>query len=178
MKRRVMIVIIWISLVLVPTMNFAQGLSIDSPNYRNAIGLRGGDLGGLTFKHFKSSDRAIEAIIGLGYRDPRIFSVTVLLEKHLPAFDVSGMRWYYGGGGHIAVVATHSGYYPRPWGRYQYEYERGAIGLGIDGIAGLEYKIPPIPIAISFDLKPYIELYSAGGVFWSLDPAFGIKLTF
>jgi len=178
MKKRQKTVIILILIILAPVVNFAQGLSIDSPNYKNAIGLRGGDLGGLTIKHFNSSDKAIEAIIGLGYRDPRIFSFTLLLEKHVPAFNVTGMRWYYGGGGHIAAVATYSGYYRLPWGRYRFEYEKGAVGLGIDGIVGLEYKIPPIPFAISFDLKPYIELYSAGGVFWSLDPAFGIKLTF
>jgi hypothetical protein len=155
----------------------AQGLSIDSPNYRTAIGLRGGELGGLTFKHFTQPDGALEVILGLGYRHPRIFSLTVLYEKHVPAFNVSGMRWYYGGGGHVALVGNRSGYYDFPWGR-RYYYETGAVGLGIDGIFGLEYKIPPIPFAISLDFKPYIEVFSQGGVFWSLDPALGIKLTF
>jgi hypothetical protein len=178
MNKWILSAIVGISFVMAPSINIAQDLSIDSPNYRTAIGLRGGDLGGLTIKHFRSTDRAVEAILGLGYRDPRILSLTLLLEKHVPAFYVNGMRWYYGGGGHVAVVASHTGHYRFPWGRHRFEYERGAVGLGVDGIVGLEYKIPPIPFAISFDLKPYIELYSAGGVFWSLDPAFGIKLTF
>jgi hypothetical protein len=155
----------------------AQGLSINSPGYRTAIGLRGGELGGLTFKHFSRSDRAIEAILGLGYRDPRILSFTLLLEKHVPALNVNGMRWYYGGGGHVTLVGDSDGYFEFPWGR-RYYYENRAIGLGIDGIFGLEYKIPPIPFAISLDFKPYIEVFSGGGFIWSLDPALGLKITF
>ena len=177
MKKTAGILMIALVMMVTKTTVKAQGLSIDSPNYTTAIGLRGGDLGGLTFKHFTRPDGALEVILGLGYRHPRIFALTVLYEKHTPAFDVPGMRWYYGGGGHVTVVGSRSGYYRYPWGVRRY-YEGDALGLGIDGIVGLEYKIPPIPFAISFDLKPYIEVLSPGGVFWSLDPALGIKLTF
>lgn len=178
MKKIKIALLFFLGIILFAPATFAQGLSIDSPNYRTAIGLRGGELGGFTFKHFTQSDGAFEVIVGLGYRNPHIFSVTLLYEKHTPAFNVSGMRWYYGGGGHATVIGDRSGYYRHPWGRPRYYYEAGAVGLGIDGILGLEYKIPPIPFAISFDLKPYIEVTSAGGAFWSLDPALGIKLTF
>jgi len=178
MKKKCAFTFITVLLVVLSTASWSQSLSINSPSYRTAIGLRGGDLGGFTIKHFKSSDRAIEAIIGMGFRDPRLFSLTVLAERHTQAFDISGMRWYYGGGGHLALVGSRSGYIRRPWFKERYYYESGAFGLGIDGVVGLEYKIPPIPFAISLDIKPYIEVFSAGGVFWSLDPALGIKLTF
>jgi hypothetical protein len=178
MEKAAKIFLMALSLTLIGTTVKAQGLSINSPNYRTAVGLRGGELGGLTFKRFTRPDAAFEAILGLGYRDPRLLSFTLLFEKHVPAFNVSGMRWYYGGGGHITLVGSSSGYYRHPWFRNRYYYEGGAIGLGIDGVLGLEYKIPPIPFAISLDLKPYIEVLSPGGVFWSLDPALGIKLTF
>lgn len=177
MKKAIKLFFIALSLVLIGAAAKAQGLSINNPSYRTAIGLRGGELGGLTFKHFSRSDGALEAILGLGYRDPRILTLTLLYEKHVPAFNVSGMRWYYGGGGHLTLVGNRSGYYEFPWGR-RYYYETGAVGLGIDGIFGLEYKIPPIPFAISLDFKPYVEVFSRGGVIWSLDPALGIKLTF
>jgi hypothetical protein len=178
MKKTAKITFMIILMIWGGTTVKSQGLSIDSPNYRTAIGLRGGELGGLTFKHFTSSDGALEAILGLGYSHPRVFAFTLLYEKHTPAFNVSGMRWYYGGGGHVTVIGERSGYYRNPWGFRRYYYESNAIGLGIDGIVGLEYKIPPIPFAISFDLKPYVEVVSGGGTFWSLDPALGIKLTF
>lgn len=178
MKNVSIIVLFMVTVILASPGAGAQGLSIDNPGYTTAIGLRGGDLGGLTIKHFTSEERAIEAIVGIGFRDPRLFSLTVLLERHTPAFNVSGMRWYYGGGGHVALVGSRSGYIRRPWFGERYYYEGGAFGLGIDGIVGLEYKIPPIPFAISIDIKPYIEVFSPGGVIWSLDPALGIKVTF
>lgn len=177
-SHHVIIITLVLGLLFSSTVVQAQGLSIDSPNYRTAIGVRGGELGGFTFKHFRSPASAFELILGLGYRHPSVFSLTLLHERHVPAFQVSGMRWYYGGGGHVALVGARSGYYDHPWGRRRYYYEGGAFGIGIDGILGLEYKIPPIPFAISFDLKPYIEVFSPGGMFWSLDPALGIKLTF
>jgi hypothetical protein len=172
------LVLLTILTLTISSISFAQGLSIDSPNYRTAIGLRGGELGGITFKHFTRSDAAVEAIFGVGYSDPRLFAFTLLFEKHVPAFNVSGMRWYYGGGGHVTLVGSRSGYYRHPWGFRRHYYDGGVVGLGIDGVLGLEYKIPPIPFAISFDFKPYIEVVSGGGVFGSLDPALGIKLTF
>jgi hypothetical protein len=166
-----------ISILAINTGVFAQ-LSIGSPDYRTAIGLRGGELGGLTIKHFTSSSTAIEGILGLGYGNPYLFSATLLAERHIPALNISGMRWYYGAGGHITLVGAHSGYYRYPWGKYRYYYESGAVGLGLDGIFGLEYKIPPLPFAISLDFKPYVEVMTPGGMFWSLDPALGIKITF
>ncbi len=176
--KKIVRIFLLVSLLFPGYLLQAQSLSIDSPDYRTAIGLRGGDLGGLTFKRFTSSESAFEMILGLGHREPRLFSFTFLFEKHVPAFNVSGMQWYYGGGGHLTLVGSRSGYIRHPWGRYRYHYEGGAFGLGIDGIVGLEYKIPPIPFAISLDIKPYIEVFSPGGVIWSIDPALGIKVTF
>jgi hypothetical protein len=178
MKTITAIIFIGLSVLFVSSSLRAQGLSIDSPNYTTAIGLRGGDLGGFTYKKFTSGDRALEAILGVGFSSPRLFSLTVLLQRHTPALNVSGMRWYYGWGGHVSLVGSSSGYIRRPWFGERYYYEGGAVGLGVDGVVGLEYKIPPIPFAISIDIKPYIEVFSSGGVVWSLDPALGIKVTF
>jgi hypothetical protein len=178
MKTMMKKLMMFLSLALLTaTSGTAQQLSIGSPDYRTAFGIRGGELGGLTLKHFVSASSAIEGILGLGYAHPHIFSFTGLYEIHTPAFAISGMKWYYGAGGHVTLVGR-SGYYRHPWGRYKYYYEGGAVGIGIDGVVGLEYKIPPIPFAISLDLKPYIEVMSTGGMFWSLDPALGIKVTF
>jgi hypothetical protein len=178
LKKVLVVVLFMIPVILASPKARAQGLSIDSPNYTTAIGLRGGDLGGLTFKHFTGGDRAIEAILGVGYGNPRLLSLTVLLEKHTPAFNVSGMRWYYGGGGHVSIVGSRSGYIRRPWFGERYYYEGGAFGLGIDGIVGLEYKIPPIPFAISIDIKPYIEVFSPGGVIMVAGPGTRYKSHF
>ena len=64
------------------------------------------------------------------------------------------------------------------WGDRYYHYHQGGIGLGIDGVIGLEYKIPTIPIAISIDVKPFLEVNTSGGAWLSLDPGLGIKIAF
>lgn len=151
--------------------NPTQGLATGS-SYNTAIGLRAGETSGLTFKHFKNSI-AFEGILGFWNHG---FSATLLVEKHAPAFGISGMNWYYGGGGHVAL---QSAYYYRYYDRGRYKlYHDGSVGIGVDGIVGLEYKIPSVPFAISLDVKPYLEVVSNGGVWTSLDPGLGVKLTF
>jgi hypothetical protein len=137
--------------------------------YKAAIGLRAGETSGLTFKIHTKPGSGLEFIAGV-WSD--WFSITGLYEKNAPAFNVNGMEWYYGGGGHVAFVAD----------KYYHEghpYSRGeAYALGLDGIVGLEYKIPEIPFAISLDLKPLIEIDGNGYFFFAFDPGFGLKFTF
>lgn len=148
-------------------------LAINTTSYNTAIGLRGGETSGLTIKHFTGNNRAIEGIVGIWGHG---FSATVLLEKYAPAFNTSGLNWYYGAGGHVAFQNGHGVHYYDN-GRHKH-YRDGAVGLGVDGIVGLEYKIPKAPFALSLDVKPYLEVVTKGDVWMSLDPGLGIKVTF
>lgn len=148
-------------------------LAINSTSYKTAIGLRAGETSGLTIKQFVGSSTALEGIIGVWSHG---ISATLLYEKHVPAFDVAGLNWYYGAGGHVAFEAGRRLVYYRN-DRY-YRYNEGNVGLGIDGIIGMEYKIPSIPFALSLDVKPYVEVITNGRVWTSLDPGLGIKVTF
>ena len=150
----------------------AANFGSTSGTYSTAIGLRGGHTSGLTIKHFVGSSFAIEGILGL-WRNG--LSATVLAEKHVAAFGVNGMNWYYGGGGHVTV--HNNDYFRNYYGRKVY-YTNGQVGIGVDGILGLEYKIPAIPFAISLDVKPFIEVNSGGGVGGAFDGALGIKVAF
>jgi hypothetical protein len=164
-----------IALLLLCFINSANGQSINSSSYKTAIGLRAGGTSGLTIKHFTSSYTAFEGILGIWHRS---VTATLLYEKHAAAFDVSGMRWYYGAGGHIAAYGRSSFYDDFRGARYGYRYRDRGGAIGVDGIVGLEYKINPIPIAISIDLKPNIELTTYGSAYLFLDPGLGIKFTF
>ena len=148
-------------------------LAINTTSYKTAIGLRAGETSGLTIKQFVSSEKAIEGIVGLWSHG---LSATILFEKYTPAFNVSGLNWYYGVGGHIALETGKYSYYYKN-NRYTH-YREGSFGLGIDGIIGLEYKIPSTPFALSLDMKPYIEVVTRGNTWMSLDPGLGIKVTF
>ena len=159
--------------------NFAQQLSNTEnagSTYSNAVGLRAGETSGLTLKHFFSSGNAVEAIIGVW---PYACGITGLYEKYVPVKNANGFNFYFGGGGHLNVGMSRSYYVYRADNRYYtYRYNYPGLGLGLDGIAGLEYKIPAVPIAFSLDLKPFIEFSNWGMPFTALDPGFGIKFTF
>lgn len=139
-------------------------------DYGTAIGLRAGGTSGLTVKG-SMGDRAVEGIIGIWNYG---FTITGLYEWITPT-SASGLNWYYGVGGHVAVNTGYHYWYDSRRDRY---YRNGGFGLGIDGIVGIEYKIPRAPIAFSLDLKPFIELNTAGGMYGALDPGLGIKVAF
>ena len=143
-----------------------------SAQYSTAIGLRAGETSGLTIKQFIGGSNALEGILGVWQHGG---SATLLFEHHAPAFG-NGFNWYYGAGGHVSFQTTYS-YWYRYERRNYYYYRDGGTGLGIDGVLGLEYKIPKAPNAISFDLKPYIEFYR-GYTWLALDPGLGIKVAF
>jgi len=181
MKTRTIVISAALFIIFAGGIKKAAAQAINTPTYRNAIGLRAGGTSGLTFKHFFSSGHAFEGIIGVW---PNAFSITGLYERHVSSQTVSGFQWYYGAGAHFAHYArrvyyyTYNGRGPERY-PYRYRYIDEGFAIGIDGILGMEYKIPPIPFAISFDLKPYFEIHQASGyAFIALDPGLGLKFTF
>lgn len=148
-------------------------LAVKSSTYKTAIGVRAGETSGLTVKQFIGGPNALEGIFGVWHHG---LSATLLYERYAPAFNVSGMNWYYGIGGHAAFSTGRSYYYHRGH-RHEY-YRDGGFGLGIDGVFGLEYKVNNAPIAVSLDLKPYAEVVTNGGLWMSLDPGLGLKVVF
>lgn len=163
LKKYTISLIIFISLTGVLA---GQSLTED---YRAALGIRAGETSGISFKFNAGSTSRVELLAGI-WSD--WLSLTALYEKHVAAFNINGMRWYYGGGGHVSFA---TGDYYRG-GRI---YSRGDdYAVGVDGMVGLEYKIPPIPFAISLDIKPFMEIYRNGDLYLGIDPGIGIKFTF
>ena len=86
----------------------------------------------------------------------------------------------YGGGGHFSTC-TNAPYYKRHDNRegpYSWRYGRNGFAAGLDGIAGLEYKFAPIPLALSVDIKPFVEVSNYGVIYTALDAGLGVKLAF
>jgi len=145
---------------------FTQSLTAD---YRYAMGVRAGGTSGFTFKFDTRNTGSVELLAGFwsGW-----FSLTGLYERNANAFQVEGLMWYYGGGGHLSIE-TRDHYHER------WYFRRGDnFALGIDGIIGIEYKIPPVPIAVSTDFKPFLEVDTNGHVFFGPDIGMGVKFTF
>ena len=143
--------------------------------YDFAIGLRSGGTSGITLKKNNGSS-ALEGIVGFWHDG---VSLTGLWEKNQPAFNEPGFNWFYGVGGHVAFYGDDfDGRYGASWYTHPHHIDDGDFGIGIDGVVGLEYKIPNAPIAFDIGLKPYIEIVSEGGIIFSPDPGIGIKIAF
>lgn len=117
-----------------------------------AIGLRLGGSTGITARAQFS-----EYIVGEGLLSFRQggFQITGLVEMQKPALTefADGIFWYYGVGAHI-------GYYS---GHHHYDSDRlkrhgGGLALGPDAIVGLVYWFDRLPLSVSIDYKPYIDI--------------------
>jgi hypothetical protein len=135
--------------------------------YKNAFGVRVGDAVGVTFKTFIKSDAALDFILNIRSNNHlSLFRFTGLYEKHLPVNleGLSGLRWYYGGGGTL--------------GGYNYKKsDEGDLYLSVDGVIGLDYKFDGAPINLSLDWKPGLRLtpgtdFDANGIGLSVRIAF------
>ena len=172
MKRSIYYLIILAAFGLVTTKASAQTApNATSNSYQIAAGLKfGGYESGISGKYFINNNTAIEGI--LGFREKGVV-VTGLYEIHQVAFNVPALKFYYGFGAHIGGVGK--GNY-NLFNRDPRVYANNQILFGVDGVIGLEYKIPKAPIAVSLDLNPRIEL--ATGPFVDIAPGLGIKYTF
>ncbi len=131
--------------------------SASAQNYTWGLGARiGGETAGVSVKHFFDAANAIEGTVAFPYKGGFLF--TALYERHIPVIS-HDFTFYYGGGLHIGE-----------WDHHQFAF-------GIDGIVGLEYKIPKAPIALSIDYKPALNFAKHfHGHF--LDFGLGVKYTF
>lgn len=133
-----------------------SGLRGYSQEYKTGIGLRLGWESGVSLKHFMKSDVAIEGILGTRYWGG--LYLCGLYEKHFSIGEVEGLSWYVGGGAHAHFWSGWGGFYKPGKGAWYYNYG-SYVGVGIDGVIGLEYVIPGAPLSVGIDAKPFFELF-------------------
>lgn len=139
-------------------------------DYRVAAGLKFSYEFGPTGKYFIDDEDALEAQLGLRSHGV-VF--TGLWERHIPAFGIDKLKFYYGFGAHIGGVGA--GTYKRFNGD-NVDYANNSILIGADGIVGLEYIVPNSPIGMSLDLNPRLEI--GRGPYFDLAPGLGLKYIF
>ncbi|MEP7374027.1 MAG: hypothetical protein ABI675_11600 [Chitinophagaceae bacterium] len=125
--------------------------SVSAQAYKTGIGVRLSSAqamvnNSITLKHFLNERSAIEALFSFG--DP--LSLGALYEIHKP-FSSEGLQWFYGGGGYIGFVKTYN---PN-----KNKNETDA-NFGAMGVVGLDYKFANLPLNISLDWKPELNLVS------------------
>ena len=113
--------------------------------YKTAIGVKFYPTG-VTLKTFMRQNLAFEAI---GYFWERGSRITGLFEYHYNLSPSGSLKWYIGPGAHV--------------GFYKQDFFNGGTSVGIDGVLGLDYKFPGIPINVSLDWQPSYEFGNYAG---------------
>jgi hypothetical protein len=135
--------------------------------YNHALGLRFSYYPGITFKTHVSTPGAIELILDTHWGG---WIFTGLYEHHFP-LGPENLNIYLGGGGHVGLWP----YSPR-WRNYWEPYDGGPF-VGVDGIVGLEYTIPTVPLNFSLDYKPSFNLVGYYG-WWYDNAALSMRFVF
>ncbi|MGM0566994.1 MAG: hypothetical protein ACQESX_09590 [Bacteroidota bacterium] len=143
-------------------------LSAAAQQYDKAIGIRGGLFNGVTYKQAISSDTYLEGIASFrwnGFMVTGLYEITQPIDSNAPGLD-----WYYGFGAHVGFYDDNEN---GPWDEGDFD---GPM-IGADGILGMEYTFGEVPVNLSLDWKPAINLFGYDG-FWSDNVALSIRYTF
>ena len=98
----------------------------------------------ISLKYFFNEISAVEALFSFG--DP--LAIGALYEIHKPISE-SGIKWYYGGGGYLGFVKTYNA---------NKEKNETNPNFGAQGVLGLDYKFANIPLNLSLDWKPELNM--------------------
>lgn len=134
--------------------------------YKHAIGGRFGVANGITYKHFlNQGGHAIDGIVNFqGNRHYNVFKVVGLYEIHdrIAVLDYQGLLWYYGAGGGLGIYSNK-------------EEQSTSVAFSLDGVLGIDFKIPTAPINLALDWKPMLELSPNPGLKFD---GFGLSVRF
>jgi hypothetical protein len=136
--------ILFLAVISISTFTFSQ-------SYKTAIGLKGGfpGFGSLNAKHYLKGSHAIEASIG-GNLNFIWLQGIYEVNKSLPT---DGMNWYLGVGPSIGITNTNG------------NTTDGLYLMGT-GLIGIEYTFQDLPINISLDTGPSIQIIPNAGFGW------------
>ena len=135
--------------LLVAVLSF--GMNASAQSYKTGLGVRLSSSqamvnNSISLKHFLNEKSAIEVLFSFG--DP--LALGALYEVHKP-FGSEGLQWYYGGGGYIGFVKNFNP------SKNKNETD---VNFGAQGVLGLDYKFVNLPLNLSLDWKPELNLVS------------------
>lgn len=138
-------------LILVFGLIALLGVGVNGQDYKTALGLRlGWPANGVTVKHFLNQTNAIEGIVATSHGG---FVVTGLYENEHWTGEYPGLNWFWGFGAHVGFWDSNP---------YVDQFDGSSI-LGVDFVVGLEYTFDEIPLNLSIDLMPSVNLLGYTG---------------
>jgi len=157
--------------IIVIALLLCASLSLGAQNYKWGIGLRGGVCSsGITFKLNFNQKGGLDAGINYGYwKGEQAISLSANYEWMTPVIT-KGFTLFYGGG---AFLGSSS----KTETTDTETIKTTTYGIGIQGIAGLEYKITNLPLAIDLNYQPTFAILSQPKFYWA-NVALGVKFVF
>ena len=137
-----------VSVLVVLLMVGAAG-SVSAQDYKTALGVRLSSSpaivnNSISIKHFVTEKAAIEGLFSFG--DP--LAIGALLEIHEP-LGTPGLQWYYGGGAYLGFVKSYN---------VNTDKNETNTNFGAQGVLELDYKFTNVPVNLSIDWKPELNL--------------------
>lgn len=142
----------------------AQSESATGSTYSRAIGIKLPGGFAVTYKQFLTDYNNVEAEAMFWNHG---FRVVGLYEFNFDIPDIEGLRWYVGPGAHVGF-----------WNNdYTKRSNNSSAGFGIDGVLGLDYKVADLPLNVSLDWQPAVDLIGSTG-YSAAYGGLGIRYTF
>ena len=112
---------------------------LKAQDYKVALGIRLSNStptlnNSVSLKYFLNQQNALEGLVSFGSR----FGLGALYEVHKPT-TATGLNWFFGGGACVGFQNSNSYFGPT-------------------GIIGLDYKFTNIPLNLSLDWKPELDI--------------------
>lgn len=145
-------------LLLATVVACSLGSKAQNGSYKNALGVRLGSSvpavkSGISYKHFFGNN-AVEGILSFGDG----MAICGLYEVHKPFTTTENLQWFYGAGAYLGINNSENNF-------------------GGAGIIGLDYKFSNIPLNLSLDWKPELNIVSKVG-FEASGIGFSARFTF
>lgn len=118
-------------------------------DYKTGLGVRLSSSGAvvnnsISIKHFFNERTAIEGLFSFG--DPLAIGALYEIHKPIPG---SGIQWYYGAGGYLSFIKKYN---------TNLQKNETNTNMGAQGVIGLDYKFANIPLNLSLDWKPELNI--------------------
>lgn len=127
-----------------------------SQDFRYAAGIRAGYTGGIEFRIYTDQLNSYKFLLGSRQNGAVIHALKEFHQPGLFSFT-DQLNFVYGGGLHVGYERWNQRYIRNSYTVF-YVTNTEFIA-GIDGLAGLEYMFPEVPISLGIEVKPFFDLF-------------------
>lgn len=136
----------------------AQLASVHSQDYKKSVKIRPVDNYGLSFKQLTGFENGYEISLS---KIEYVYRLGALRVFQKPAWPLKSDKLFfcYGYGVHLSAGDGYDIYNPfKPFSKPR-KYNRTYLSAGLDGYAGLEYRLLKHPLTLNLDYVPNFEFF-------------------